>query len=79
MVYLSIKKGEKRPTSKGAGLTRKGRRKYNKATGSNLKSPVPYPKTKSQKARKKSFCARTIHWKKYKRGRAARENWKCRN
>ena len=30
-VSLSIKKGEKLPTSQGAGLTAKGRAKYNKA------------------------------------------------
>ena len=43
-VSLSVKKGEKLPVSKGAGLTEKGRAKYNAATGSNLKAP-----TKSKK------------------------------
>jgi hypothetical protein len=43
---LSVGRGEKLPVSKGAGLTAKGRAKYNKATGSNLKAPAPNPKTK---------------------------------
>jgi hypothetical protein len=55
---LSVGRGEKLPVSKGAGLTAKGRAKYNKATGSNLKAPAPNPKTKADAARKKSFCAR---------------------
>ena len=57
-VSLSIGRGEKLPASKGAGLTAKGRAKYNRATGSNLKPPAPNPKTKKDSARKKSFCAR---------------------
>ncbi len=57
-VNLSVKKGEKLPVSKGAGLTAKGRAKYNRETGSNLKAPAPNPKTKADAARKKSFCAR---------------------
>jgi hypothetical protein len=44
-VNLSVKKGEKLPVSKGAGLTAKGRAKYNRETGSNLKAPAPNPKT----------------------------------
>lgn len=55
---LSIKKGEKLPVSQGAGLTAKGRAKYNAATGSNLKAPAPNPKTKKDASRRKSFCAR---------------------
>ena len=50
---LSVGRGEKLPTSQGAGLTAKGREKYNKATGSNLKAPQP-----QGGARKKLFCAR---------------------
>jgi len=50
---LAVGRGEKLPVSKGAGLTAKGRAKYNKATGSNLKAPQP-----EGGARKKSFCAR---------------------
>jgi hypothetical protein len=55
---LSVGRGEKLPVSKGAGLTAKGRAKYNKATGSKLKAPAPNPKTKKDAARRKSFCAR---------------------
>lgn len=55
---LSVSRGEKLPTSQGAGLTEKGRQKFNRATGANLKAPAPHPKTKSDAARKKSFCAR---------------------
>jgi hypothetical protein len=47
---LSLGRGEKSP--KG-GLTAKGRAKYNKATGSNLKAPQP-----EGGPRKRSFCAR---------------------
>ena len=57
-VSLSVKRGEKLPVSKGAGLTAKGRAKLNRETGSNLKPPAPNPKTKADAARKKSFCAR---------------------
>ena len=57
-VKLSVAKGDKLPVSRGAGLTAKGRAKYNKATGSNLKPPAPNPKTKADAGRKKSFCAR---------------------
>jgi hypothetical protein len=75
-VSLSVKRGEKLPVSKGAGLTAKGRRKYNRETGSNLKAPAPNPKTKKAKGRKKSFCARSKGWK-GERGLAARRRWKC--
>lgn len=50
-VSLSIGRGEKLPTSKGAGLTAKGRAKFNAATGSNLKAPAPNPKTEADKGR----------------------------
>jgi len=75
-VSLSVGRGEKLSVKKGAGLTAKGRAKYNKATGSNLKPPAPNPKTKSAKARKKSFCARSAGWT-GERGKAARKRWKC--
>lgn len=52
-VSLAIGRGEKLPTSQGAGLTAKGRAKYNRETGSNLKAPQP-----EGGPRKKSFCAR---------------------
>jgi len=57
-VNLSVARGEKLPVSQGAGLTAKGRAKYNAATGSNLKAPAPNPKTKADAGRKASFCAR---------------------
>jgi hypothetical protein len=57
-VSLSIGRGEKLPASQGAGLTAKGRAKYNRETGSNLKAPAPNPKTDADKGRKASFCAR---------------------
>ena len=56
---LSIGRGEKLPVSKGAGLTAKGRAKYNKATGSNLKAPQP-----EGGPRRDSFCARMEGMKK---------------
>ena len=81
-VKLSVGRGEKRPASKGAGLTAKGRRKYNKATGSNLKAPQP-----QGGKRKKSYCSRSagqmkmhnISCKKTPKKRicAARRRWKC--
>ena len=56
-VSLTLGRGEK---SKKGGLTAKGRAKYNRATGSNLKAPVTgkvKPGSKAAK-RRKSFCAR---------------------
>ena len=73
---LRVGRGEKLPVSKGAGLTAQGRAKTNRATGSNLKAPAPNPKTKADKARKKSFCARSRGWT-GERGKAARRRWKC--
>ena len=73
---LSVGRGEKRSVKQGAGLTAKGRARYNKATGSNLKAPAPNPKTPADKARKKSFCARSRSWT-GERGKAARKRWKC--
>ena len=70
---------------KGAGMTAKGRAAYNKATGSNLKSPAPNPKTKADAGRKKSFCARMSGMPgpmKDEKGKPTRKaaslkNWKC--
>ena len=80
-VSLSVGRGEKRPTSQGAGLTAKGRAKYNAATGSNLKAPAPNPKTEADKGRKASFCARmggvAAKAKDGERARAALKRWKC--
>ena len=50
---LAVGRGEKLSVSKGAGLTAKGRAKYNRETGSNLKAPQP-----QGGPRKDSFCAR---------------------
>ena len=50
---LAVGRGEKLPVKQGAGLTAKGRAKYNAATGSNLKAPQP-----QGGKRKDSFCAR---------------------
>tara|TARA_R110000824_G_scaffold7113_4_gene32385 strand:+ start:500 stop:745 length:246 start_codon:yes stop_codon:yes gene_type:complete len=75
-VNLSVGRGEKLSVKKGAGLTAKGRAKYNKATGSKLKAPAPNPKSKGEKGRKKSFCARSKGWT-GERGKAARKRWKC--
>ena len=69
-VKLSVGRGEKLPVSKGAGLTAKGRAKYNKATGSDLKAPT------ATGPRHASFCARSKSWT-GERGKAARARWKC--
>jgi len=80
-VSLSVGRGEKRPTSEGAGLTAKGRAKYNRETGSNLKAPAPNPKTDADKGRKASFCARmgavAAKAKDGERAKAALKRWKC--
>jgi hypothetical protein len=80
-VSLSVGRGEKLPTSQGAGLTAKGRERYNRETGSNLKAPAPSPKTEADKGRKASFCSRMkpIAEKSEpgSRARAAMQRWKC--
>ena len=81
-VSLSVGRGEKLPVSRGAGLTAKGRAKYNRATGSNLKAPAPNPKTKADAGRKKSFCARMAGVVAKAKGpaeraRASMRRWKC--
>ena len=81
-VSLSVGRGEKLPASKGAGLTAKGREKYNRATGSKLKAPAPNPKTKADEGRKKSFCARMSGVVANAKGPAERakaslKRWKC--
>ena len=80
-VSLSVGRGEKLPVSKGAGLTDKGRERYNKATGSNLKPPAPNPKTAADKGRKKSFCSRmgavAAKAKDGERAKASMKRWKC--
>jgi hypothetical protein len=80
-VSLSVGRGEKLPASQGAGLTAKGREKYNRETGSNLKAPAPNPKTKADAGRKASFCARmggvVAKSKDAERAKASMRRWKC--
>ena len=81
MVNLSVKRGEKLPVGKGAGLTAKGRAKYNRATGAKLKAPAPNPKTAADKGRKASFCARmggvVAKSKNAERAKASMRRWNC--
>ena len=66
--------------SRSGGLTKAGRTKYNRETGSNLKAPQP-----EGGARKKSFCSRMGGVKgpmKDSKGRPTRKakalrKWKC--
>ena len=76
-VSLSVGRGEKLSTKAGAGLTAKGRAKYNNATGSHLKAPQP-----EGGSRKDSFCARMSGVVKNASGDAPRakaslKRWKC--
>ena len=82
-VNLSVGRGEKSNTG---GLTAKGRAKYNRATGSNLKAPVTEKNpTGKRAARRKSFCARMKGVKgpmKDSKGRPTRKalalrRWRC--
>jgi len=77
-VRLSVGRGEKMPVERGAGLTAKGREKYNRETGSNLKAPQP-----QGGSRRDSFCARmgAIAEKSEKgsRSRASMKRWNCPN
>ena len=81
MVNLSVKRGEKLPVGKGAGLTAKGRDKYNRATGSKLKAPAPNPRTEAEKGRKTSFCKRMAPIAAKagagSRAKASMRRWKC--
>ena len=81
MTTPSIRKGEKLSTAAGAGLTEKGRRKYNRENNANLKAPAPNPKTKADAGRKKSFCARMAgvvrNSKNAERARASMRRWNC--
>lgn len=78
---LAVGRGEKLPVSKGAGLTAKGRAKYNRETGSKLKAPAPNPKTKKDAGRKKSFCSRMApiaeKSERGSRARASMRRWGC--
>jgi hypothetical protein len=80
-VSLSVGRGEKLSTKAGAGLSQKGRNRYNRETGSNLKPPAPNPKTKADAGRKKSFCARmegvVKNSKNADRAKASLKRWNC--
>ena len=73
---LAIGRGEKLPASQGAGLTAKGRAKYNRATGSNLKALQP-----EGGPRRDSFCARMGPVARKSdpgsRARASMKRWNC--
>lgn len=73
---LAIGRGEKLPAKEGAGLTAKGRAKYNRETGSKLKAPQP-----QGGARRDSFCARmgpvAEKSEKGSRARASMQRWNC--
>jgi hypothetical protein len=75
-VSLAVGRGEKLPADQGAGLTAKGRAKYNRETGSNLKAPQP-----QGGARRDSFCARMApvaeKSEKGSRARASMQRWNC--
>jgi len=76
-VSLAVGRGEKLPTKQGAGLTQKGREKYNRETGSHLKAPQP-----QGGARKDSFCARMSGVVEHSKGEAPRakaslRRWNC--
>ena len=76
-VSLSVGRGEKLSTKEGAGLTAKGRAKYNSETGSKLKAPQP-----EGGSRKNSFCARMSGVVEHSKGDAPRakaslRRWKC--
>ena len=73
---LAIGRGEKLPAKQGAGLTAKGRAKYNRETGSNLKAPQP-----QGGSRRDAFCARMSpvaeKSEKGSRSRASMQRWNC--
>lgn len=75
-VSLAVGRGEKLPADQGAGLTAKGRAKYNRETGSNLKAPQP-----QGGSRRDSFCARmgaiADKSEKGSRSRASMKRWNC--
>ena len=75
-VSLAVGRGEKMPVERGAGLTEKGRAKYNRETGSDLKAPQP-----QGGKRRDSFCARmgAVAEKSEpgSRSRASMKRWKC--
>lgn len=75
-VSLAIGRGEKLSADKGAGLTAKGRAKYNSETGSHLKAP------QAKGSRHNSFCARMSGVVEHSKGDAPRakaslKRWHC--
>ena len=62
----------------GGGMTDKGVKEYrDKNPGSNLQTAVTEKNpSKKNKARRKSFCARSRSWTS-ERGKAARRRWRC--
>jgi hypothetical protein len=86
---MTIGGGHKRPTKSGAGLTKKGVKKYRRQNpGSKLKTAVTEKKpTGKRAARRKSYCARSAgQMKKFPKAaknpnsrlRQARKRWRCR-
>ena len=76
-VSLAVGRGEKLSVERGAGLTEKGRAKYNRETGSDLKAPQP-----QGGKRKDSFCARMSGVVEHSKGDAPRakaslKRWNC--
>lgn len=88
MKGITIKKGLKRPTKLGAGLSKRATEIINERTGGNLKTAVTGKVKKGSKAakRRKSYCARSAGQMKNfpkaaknpnSRLRQARKRWKC--
>jgi len=75
-VNLAVGRGEKLSVDQGAGLTKKGREKYNRETGSHLKAPQP-----EGGSRRDSFCARMGPVAEKSdtgsRSRASMKRWNC--
>lgn len=73
---LAVGRGEKLSVERGAGLTAKGREKYNRETGSKLKAPQP-----EGGPRRDSFCARmgpvARKSERGSRARASMKRWNC--
>lgn len=82
MSGMSVSSGHKRPTDKGAGMTKKGVAAYRRRNpGSKLQTAVTTkpsklkPGSKAAK-RRKAFCSRSQSWTS-ERGKAARRRWNC--
>ncbi len=89
MKGMSVRSGHKRPTAKGAGMTKKGVAEYRRRNpGSKLKTAVTERKPTGARAkRRKSYCSRSAGQMKMhgincsktpkKRICAARRRWRC--